>query len=138
MTIKRPGAKARGTSTGRPIMVLLDLLGERWTLRILWELSGGRFSFRNLRERCDAVSPTLLNRRLKSLRAVDLIDLDSTGYGLTAGGNDLAKEFARLDSWAMDWAASLRASPGRKKKRGAALGRKQSLNVHSAPILDKP
>ena len=30
----------RGSRTGRPIMALLDLLGRRWTLRILWELRG--------------------------------------------------------------------------------------------------
>ena len=28
----------RGSRSGRPIMALLDLLGRRWTLRILWEL----------------------------------------------------------------------------------------------------
>ena len=39
---KQPAAakkrRVRGSTTGRPIMVLLDLLGRRWTLRILWEL----------------------------------------------------------------------------------------------------
>jgi len=28
----------RGSRSGRPIMALLDLLGRRWTLRIIWEL----------------------------------------------------------------------------------------------------
>jgi DNA-binding HxlR family transcriptional regulator len=37
----RPGTKVRGSSGGRPIMALLDLLGRRWALRILWELRGG-------------------------------------------------------------------------------------------------
>ena len=31
----------RGSRTGRPIMALLDLLGRRWTLRIIWELRDG-------------------------------------------------------------------------------------------------
>jgi DNA-binding HxlR family transcriptional regulator len=31
----------RGSKSGRPIMALLDLLGRRWTLRILWELREG-------------------------------------------------------------------------------------------------
>jgi len=34
----RPGRPVRGSRTGRPIMALLDLLGRRWVLRILWEL----------------------------------------------------------------------------------------------------
>ena len=32
----------RGSRTGRPIMALLDLLGRRWTLRIIWELREDR------------------------------------------------------------------------------------------------
>ena len=31
--------RVRGSRTGRPIMALLDLLGRRMSLRILWELS---------------------------------------------------------------------------------------------------
>ena len=26
----RPGARVRGSQTGRPVMALLDLLGRRW------------------------------------------------------------------------------------------------------------
>ena len=33
---KSPGQKVRGSQSGRPIMVLLDVLGQRWTLRVLW------------------------------------------------------------------------------------------------------
>ena len=35
MTSPKPGRRVRGSSTGRPIMALLDLLGRRMTLRIL-------------------------------------------------------------------------------------------------------
>ena len=38
MTTPKPGRRVRGSATGRPIMALLDLLGRRMTLRILWEL----------------------------------------------------------------------------------------------------
>ena len=54
----------RGSKTGRPIMRLLDVLGKRWTLQVLWELRDERLTFRELRERCDDVSPTSLNHRL--------------------------------------------------------------------------
>ena len=36
-----PGQPVRGSASGRPIMALLDLLGRRWALRILWELRDG-------------------------------------------------------------------------------------------------
>ena len=43
----------RGSRTGRPIMALLDLLGRRWTLRIMWELREGSLTSRALRTACD-------------------------------------------------------------------------------------
>ena len=46
---KQTGSKSRsvrGSRTGRPIMALLDLLGRRWSLRILWELRGAPLTSR--------------------------------------------------------------------------------------------
>jgi DNA-binding HxlR family transcriptional regulator len=88
-------------------MVLLDVLGQRWTLRLLWELGKGCATFRSLRSRCDDVSPTLLNRRLKDLRELALVDLGEAGYELTDLGLALAKKLSSLDSWANEWAESL-------------------------------
>lgn len=97
--------RVRGSSTGRPIMVLFDLLGQRWTMRILWELREGAVTFRGLRERCDDVSPTLLNQRLKTLREMDLLELTEGGYGYTPWGKQLAAELMRLHAWSERWAA---------------------------------
>jgi hypothetical protein len=35
------GKTVRGSRTGRPVMALLDLLGRRGSLRLLWELRDG-------------------------------------------------------------------------------------------------
>ena len=56
----RAGA-VRGSASGRPIMALLDLLGRRWALRVLWELREGPLQFRALQERCDGMSSSVLN-----------------------------------------------------------------------------
>ena len=48
----------RGSASGRPIMALLDLLGRRWSLRILWELREAPLTSRALRAACDEASPT--------------------------------------------------------------------------------
>ena len=40
--------RVRGSRTGRPIMMLLDLLGRRWVLRIVWELRDEPRRFRDL------------------------------------------------------------------------------------------
>lgn len=94
----------RGSRSGRPIMVLFDVLGQRWTLRILWELREGAVSFRALRERCDDVSPTVLNARLKTLRDMDLVALTDEGYAYTRWGAELSEHLTTLTAWSAGWA----------------------------------
>ena len=95
----------RGSHSGRPIMVLLDALGQRWTLRILWELTPGPLSFRDLRERCDQLSPTVLTGRLKLLREMALGEREEgAGYRLTPQGQELGARLLDLNHWAEHWA----------------------------------
>ena len=101
----------RGSTTGRPIRVLFDILGQRWSLRILWELRGGPLNFRALRDACDGVSPTVLNTRLKALRDLGLVELVAEGYRRTAEGEDLGRRLADLDAWANGWAARREGEP---------------------------
>ena len=67
-----PAQRVRGSTTGRPIMVLLDLLGRRMTLRILWELRDKNLTFRALQEAAET-NPSVLNVRLKELREAHLV-----------------------------------------------------------------
>lgn len=98
---KKPSARVRGSRTGRPVMRLLDLLGRRWALRVLWELRAGPATFRGLRERCEDVSPSVLNTRLAELREAGVIELaQDGGYALTAAGRALAPSLVTLDAWA--------------------------------------
>ena len=100
----RPGRPVRGSKSGRPIMALLDLLGRRWALRVIWELRGGAGSFRALQERCDGVSPSVLNARLAELREAGVLALrEGEGYGLTRDGAALLAALAPLDVWAKGW-----------------------------------
>ena len=100
----RTGRPVRGSRSGRPIMVLLDLLGRRWTLRVLWELRTGPASFRGLRERCGEVSPTVLNGRLKELRESGVVELvPDAGYRLTRAGEALLEALQPLQAWARTW-----------------------------------
>ena len=81
-------------------MILLDTLGKKWTLRIMWELRNGPFTFRALQETCDMLSPTTLNDRLGDLKALGIIEHQSAGYRLTAKGLELAKVMISLTKWA--------------------------------------
>jgi DNA-binding HxlR family transcriptional regulator len=94
----------RGSRTGRPIMVLLDLLGRRWTLRILWELREQPLTSRALRTACDQASPTVLQARLTDLRQAALVELVAAGgYQLTAMGRELNETFLPLHRFAERW-----------------------------------
>ena len=93
----------RGSTTGRPIMVLLDLLGRRWTLRIVWELREATLTSRALREACDDVSPTVLQARLADLRQAGFVELAPSGYRLTETGKELNGTFLPLYKFAERW-----------------------------------
>jgi DNA-binding HxlR family transcriptional regulator len=89
-------------------MVLFDILGERWTLRILWELKSAPASIGELQNRCGAVSPTMMNRRLKSLREAKLIQhKEGEGYSLTPLACALSEHLTPLDQWSQKWARAL-------------------------------
>ena len=98
--------KVRGSRTGRPIMALLDLLGRRWALRILWELSSASLTSRALRTACDEASPTVLQTRLTELREAGFVELgEGGGYSLTPLGRDLCETFMPLHRFAERWSS---------------------------------
>lgn len=89
-------------------MVLLELLGRRWTLRVIWELRDGPLLFRVLQERCGGVSSSVLNERLRELRAAGAVEAGEGGYRLTREGRKLLDAYAPLNAWAERWAARAR------------------------------
>ncbi len=105
MPTPRPGRPARGTRTGRPLLVAFDLLGRRWALRVLWELRGEPLGFRALRERCGGMSSSVLRDRLAELGEAGIVGTDAEGrYELTAHGRGLLAALEPLSAWAEDWA----------------------------------
>ncbi|HET6870024.1 MAG TPA: helix-turn-helix domain-containing protein [Solirubrobacteraceae bacterium] len=102
--IPKPGSPVRGSQTGRPIMALLDLLGRRWALRVIWELRDGPLTFRQAQARCGQVSSSVLNDRLAELRAAGIVEASAEGYRLTDEGQELLALYPPLDAWAQRWA----------------------------------
>lgn len=85
-------------------MALLDLLGRRGALRVLWELRGEPLTFRALQDACDT-NPSLLNTRVKELRNAGFLDHDRAGYFLTPRGRELFELMLPLSTWAEQWAS---------------------------------
>src|SRR5688500_14058362 len=95
------------------MLVLLELLGRRWALRILWELRVEPASFQALQARCDSMSTSVLSQRLGELRDAQLVEKDQFGgYRLTEPGAQLLARLDGMDEWTQQW--------GRLLDRGGA------------------
>ncbi|MFF4579953.1 winged helix-turn-helix transcriptional regulator [Streptomyces sp. NPDC001389] len=108
----RPGVPVRGSASGRPVMAALDLLGRRWTMRILWELSQAPAGFRELQRRCERMSSSVLSTRIEELSGARLLALDGDGYRLTQLGRDLVEALNPLDAWSRRWAEEMGLQSG--------------------------
>ncbi|MCX4671032.1 helix-turn-helix transcriptional regulator [Streptomyces sp. NBC_01381] len=110
MSTPLPGRATGASTTGRPLMAALDLFGRRWSLRIVWELRADPLGFRALRERCDAMSSSVLRQRLTELLEARLVQqLPDSSYTLTALGREAHQALMPLDAWARRWATEVGA-----------------------------
>ena len=90
-------------------MALLDLLGRRWAMRVIWELrSGEPLNFRALQHECGDMSSSVLNRRLSELRAAGIVEQADGGYQVTDEGRRLLELYPELNAWAERWARRVR------------------------------
>ena len=104
MSFPIPGKPVRGSQTGVPIMALFDLLGRTWAMGVIWQLQNGPYTFRDLQKRCESISPTILNSRIKELKEADIVERTLGGYQLTTRGNELIKVLRPFGEWSRAWA----------------------------------
>ena len=102
------------------MLALLDLLGRRWALRILWELRQEPASFQMLHRRCDLMSTSVLSQRLGELGEALLVEKDQAGaYALTESGSRLLSRLDGIDEWTQEWSRAVRSSTSdRRSPRG--------------------
>lgn len=86
-------------------MALFDLIGRRWTLRVIWELDRAEqpLTFRELRAACGDISSSVLTTRLRELVQARLVE-NVTGYVLTPIGRELVGNLEPVTVWAEVWA----------------------------------
>jgi DNA-binding HxlR family transcriptional regulator len=79
---------------------ILDLLGRRWSLRVVWELRRDIVSFSELRDRT-GISPSVLTTRLRELEELGVLRRDpGRRYVLSGSGRELARLLYELNRWA--------------------------------------
>jgi DNA-binding HxlR family transcriptional regulator len=101
------------------MLALLEILGRRWALRILWELRTQPATFQDLHRRCGFMSTSVLSQRLGELREARLIDKDGDGaYALTEHGDRLLSRLDGIDEWTQEWARAIgSAAKGPRERR---------------------
>jgi DNA-binding HxlR family transcriptional regulator len=92
-------------------MALFDLIGRRWTLRIIWELQQASrpLTFRELRSACGDISSSVLTRRLHELTDVLITARARDGYTLTDTGIRLVTSLQPVLEWSRAWNRELAA-----------------------------
>lgn len=84
----------------RAVESVLDLLGRRWALRLVWELRRSTRSFSELRER-SGISPSVLSVRLRELGEAGVVERGiDRRYQLSGRGRELARILYELNRWA--------------------------------------
>jgi DNA-binding HxlR family transcriptional regulator len=87
-------------ATERAVEGVLELLGRRWALRLVWELRRSTLSFSELREQT-GISPSVLSARLRELVDSGVLERDGgRRYRLSGWGRELARILYELNRWA--------------------------------------
>lgn len=93
-----------------PVARTLDVVGDRWTILVLRDLSWGRRRFSALIESLDGISANLLSDRLKRLEENGMIERvfysdhpPRAEYGLSAKGRAFVPVLKALRTYGEDW-----------------------------------
>ncbi len=93
-----------------PVSKAAEILGEKWTLLIIRELLLGATRFNQIQRGLSKISPTILNKRMNTLRKHGLIvhkripEQRGYEYQLTEAGRELYPIVLKTAEWGMRWA----------------------------------
>ncbi|MEC3957807.1 helix-turn-helix domain-containing protein [Nocardia sp. CDC153] len=103
-----PPANSRADASATPLLAAMDLLGQRWILRVIWELEPGPLGFLELRRRMGNCSSSMLSVRLQRLSEAAVLEKKpDKSYELTTAGRQLAEALQPVWKWSERWADNL-------------------------------
>ena len=107
-----------------PTRVVLDRLGDKWTVLVVGLLRGGPLRFTELRNGIGGVAPKVLTETLRALERDGLVTRTvfaqvppRVDYELTAVGHSLAEPLDLLRDWAEEHITAILAS--RRRHEGS-------------------
>jgi DNA-binding HxlR family transcriptional regulator len=121
-------ASRRGDLYARdcPTRLLLDRVGDKWSVLILLLLGDGDLRFNALKRRIDGVSQKMLSQTLRSLERDGLVtrEVEATvpvtvTYGVTPLGSELLDALRLMTDWAETRMSEVAAAQGRYDARQA-------------------
>ncbi|NNM46199.1 winged helix-turn-helix transcriptional regulator [Knoellia koreensis] len=100
-----------------PTRVVLDRLGDKWTVLVIGALADGPLRFTELRARIGAVAPKVLTQTLRALERDGLLTRTvhaqvppRVDYEITPLGRSLSAPLAVLTDWAEEHVGQIMAS----------------------------
>jgi DNA-binding HxlR family transcriptional regulator len=109
-----PAAPAAGECAGAaredcPVREILDRVGDKWSVLVVFHLSQGTLRFSQLRRRIDHISHRMLTATLRGLERDGLVSRTQyptipprVEYALTALGETLLDPIKALERWARE------------------------------------
>lgn len=105
-----PDSRIYSTQQDCPVARTLDVVGDRWTMLILRDLSWGRRRFSALLESLQGISPNLLSERVKKLEASGMIERvfysdhpPRAEYKLSAKGKAFVPVLKAMRAYGEEW-----------------------------------
>jgi DNA-binding HxlR family transcriptional regulator len=121
------------TQEGCPVAATLDVIGDRWTLLIIRDLTLGRSGkFKNLMASLQGISPNLLAQRLKLLEREGIVERHfysdhppRAEYRFTKKGAELGSVVRAMAEWGIEYRLT-----GRQRAAAVARLREAELTHH--------
>jgi DNA-binding HxlR family transcriptional regulator len=115
--------EGQGRRVAKAPYAAMELLGQRWVLRIAWELEPGPLGFLELRRRMGNCSSSVLAERMAGLVGAGIVSKGDDGsYELTpAMGHELCDALEAVWSWSDRWSDRL---PSPRVDRGSDQARR--------------
>lgn len=93
---------------------MLDLLGNKWSVRVMYELASGAKRYNELQRNVEGISFKMLTKTLRQLEQDNLVHREAmpvipphVEYSLTPIGEQLLQELVRLVHWGFEHADEL-------------------------------